>query len=156
MAEYILATPETLLWLEEEVLPEALKGDYTQVKMLLRILSHAIEQGAPLPAKLAAFLAGALRDISQGGNPGKAFCIMRPIGRGRSSAAIEKAVRLVFAIKLMRHENPGMSVEDAMHQVAESENVPFFTLQAAWRDYTKRVELAPDGLAAYVCFDEVK
>lgn len=156
MAEYIKVTPETLLWLEKEFLPGALNSDYEQVKMVLRVLSHAIEQGVPLPEKLASFLADALRDVSKGGNPGKAFCIKRPRGRSVSSAATEQAVRLVFEIKLIHRENPGMSVEDAIHQVAESENLPFFTLQAAWRDYTKGVDLMPDGLGAHVCFREVK
>lgn len=156
MAEYILVTPETLLWLEKEILPGALNGDFEKVKMLLRVLSYAVEQGVPLPAKLASFLAGALREISHGGNPGKAFCIKRPRGGRDTSAATEQAVRRVYKVKVLLQEDPSISVEDAIAQVAESEKASEFTILAAWRDYSKSVALSPDGLSGHVFFGKSK
>ncbi|MBL8421655.1 MAG: hypothetical protein JNK92_13595 [Dechloromonas sp.] len=156
MAEYIKVTPENLLMLEQECLPMALKGDYEAVKLLLRVLSFAIEQGVPLPLKLAGFLAGALRDISRGGSPGNAFCIKRKRGERDVSKAIERAVNRVFMIKMVLHENPGMSIEVAIAQVAEKEGAPEDTVKAAWRDYRNGVILADDGGGAYVFYGKIK
>lgn len=154
MAEYIKATPETLLWLEQDVLPKALNGDYEQVKMLLRVMSHAIEQGIPLPEKLAFFLTLALRNISQGEDPGKAFCIKRKRGERDTSAATEQAVLRVFEMKLILRDNPGMSVESARGIVSDAKNIPDETLKAAWRDYKDCVELKESG--AIVFFRKTK
>jgi len=148
MAEYIHITSEMLLMLEQEKLPLALKGDYEAVKLLLLVLSFAVEQGIPLPQKLAGFLAGALRDISRGGNPGKAFCIKRKRGGRDTSEAIKRAVDRVFKIKMIRHHNPDMSLEVAIAQVAETEGASEETVKAAWRDYRNSVILNADGRSA--------
>lgn len=156
MAEYILVTLETLQWLEQEVLPEALNSDYEKVKMVLRVLSHAVEQGVPLPQKLAGFLAVALRDIAHGGNPGKAFGIKRKRGERDTSEAIERAVSRVCKIKFIRRHNPNMSIEVAIAQVAEEEGASEETVKAAWRDYRNSVILSADGRGAHVFYGKVK
>ena len=138
---------DTLLGVERYLLPRAANGEYEAVSTLLFILSEAIRQAAPLTPKLSLFLAGALREIADGGDPQKALKIRRKRGEKDTRIAVRKNVELAYFVADFRRKHAGqkISVEDAIAEVAENRGVPEETVKAAWRDYRNNVELREGG-----------
>ena len=147
--KYVKVSTETLLLAEREILPSALSDDYEAVKVLLLILASAIEQEMTLTPKLSAFLAGALRNISNGKRASDELHIKRKRGQRDITTAIERSINYVFKIKMLLSENNSTTIDDAIWDVADKHGAEYETVKAAWRDYRHTVELHTDGNSAF-------
>jgi len=137
--------------LSEESEPPT-EGDYEAMCDYLLALSETISQGIPLNSANTAFLASALRDISEGADPKAAFRFpKRKRGEKDTREAVSKAVRrackVAFLLQEKRNKNKKFSVEEAIGEIAADEQAPEETIKAAWRDYGKYIELSDSGWA---------
>lgn len=152
---YLCVTKENLLQAEKLIPSQAISGGYPAVCNLLMILSEALVQEVSLTPKLRDFLADALREMSEGGDPMGAFKIKRKRGEKDTRGAVERNVMLAANVaKLLGEKCNGMSVEKAIVKIAEKACVPEETVKAAWRDYRNSVELNEWG--AFLTFAKVK
>ena len=142
---YLKTNRKILLDVEVRLLPAAMKGEYWAVCQLLLTLSEAIRQKVPLTPKLSAYLATALRSISDGKDPKSVFNIHRKRGQKDTRVAVDRAIMRAGNVALKVAIN-GMAVGSAIAEVANEEQGSKATVKAAWRDYRKNVEVILDDV----------
>lgn len=144
----------------EVLLPDVRTGDQDALDRLLLVISEALKQGVLLSPGLATFLSDALDAIRAGADPKEAFYIRRGRGRGDTKAAAQKAVFLAWLVHEARRPDPDTgkiaTVEEAVYDVSEEQQVPEDTVRVAWRDYRNNVELSLEKGGALVSFEPRK
>jgi hypothetical protein len=144
-SHWLVATSEQASYRMEAGLPRAIEGDYYVLCDLLLYLSEAIRNRTPLTPKLEGFLADALREIAEGGDPKRAFHIQRGRGERDTREATLRAITIVTSVKCLRLEQARSKTKrlrgvDIMSQVAREENVSYDTVKAALRAFGRYVE----------------
>jgi len=116
---------------------------FTEGEVMMQRFLDALRRDQPIPDDVKQFFAGSFQKIMDGELPKKALRIEKQ--KGRKTSAEERWPRIAAVVDIMKlNQDDGVSVEEAIHRVAQTRHKSVKTLER----YYKRYRLAAQNFMA--------